>query len=171
MSFSKTCLTFAIVPLGKQEGLGKIPIILPLQGAKLLIFSNNEKYGNELLRKKRRNMKNTKNKLPHMTVTVNATDRDTINQLSRELDIPQRRVVALLIETYTYRNAHDPPDQTVKAIQQSRDLILKRIDSLIAILRDQEKNLLRPTLISSQHNYSLQKTGINEILTTLYQLI
>ena len=104
-----------------------------------------------------------------MTVSVNETDRDTINRLSDELDLSQRRVVSLLIQTY-YR-AHDPPDKTVTTIQQSRDQILKRIDSLIAIIRDQEKNLFKPTLVSCQNNYSFLKVGVNEILSTLSQLI
>lgn len=106
---------------------------------------------------------------PHMTVSVSEEDRDAINRLSRELDLPQRRVVSLLINNYS--SAHDPPDKTVTAVQQSRDQILKRIDSLIAIIRDQEKNLFRPTLTSCQNTYSLQKAGVNEILSTLSQLI
>ena len=114
-------------------------------------------------------MKNNKNKQSHNTVSVNAEDRDTINRLANELDLPQRRIVSLLIQAY--HSVHDPPDKTVTAIQQSRDQILKRIDSLVAILRDQEKNLFKPTLISCQNNYSFQKAGINEILSTLSQLI
>ena len=114
-------------------------------------------------------MENLKNKQSHMTVSVSETDRDTINRLSKELDLPQRRVVSLLIQTYY--SAHDPPDKTISTIQQTRDQILKRIDSLIAILRDQEKNLFRPTLISCQNNYSFQRAGVNEILSTLSQLI
>ena len=104
-----------------------------------------------------------------MTVTVSETDRDAINRLSRELDLPQRRVVSLLIETYF--SAHDPPDKTLTTIQKSKEQILKRIDSLIAIIRDQEKNLFKPTLVSSQNTYSFQKAGVNEILTTLSHLI
>lgn len=114
-------------------------------------------------------MENIKNRQSHATVTVNEADRDTINRLSEELDLPQRWVVSLLIENYV--RAHDPPDQTTKTIQQSRDQILKRIDSLIAIIRDQEKNLFKPTLINSQNTYSFQKAGVNEILSTLSQLI
>ena len=114
-------------------------------------------------------MENIKNRQSHATVTVNEADRDTINRLSEELDLPQRRVVSLLLQAY--HSAHDPPDKTVTAIQQTRDQILKRIDSLIAIIRDQEKNLFKPTLISCQNNYSFQKVGINEILSTLSQLI
>ena len=114
-------------------------------------------------------MENIKNRQSHATVTVNEADRDTINRLSEELDLPQRRVVSLLIENYV--SAHDPPNQTTKTIQQSRDQILKRIDSLIAIIRDQEKNLFKPTLINSQNTYSFQKAGVNEILSTLSQLI
>ena len=114
-------------------------------------------------------MENIKNRQSHATVTVNEADRDTINRLSEELDLPQRRVVSLLIENYV--SAHDPPDQATKTIQQSRDQILKRIDSLIAIIRDQEKNLFKPTLINCQNSYSFQKAGVNEILSTLSQLI
>ena len=114
-------------------------------------------------------MENFKNNQSHMTVSVNEEDRDAINRLSRELDLPQRRVVSLLLETYL--SAHDPPDKTLTAVQQSRDQILKRIDSLIAIIRDQEKNLFRPTLISSQNTYSFQKAGVSEILSTLSHLI
>ena len=114
-------------------------------------------------------MENIKNRQSHNTVSVDAEDRDTINRLAKELDLPQRRVVSLLIENYV--SAHDPPDQTTNTIQQSRDQILKRIDSLIAIIRDQEKNLFRPTLINSQNTYSFQKAGINEILSSLSQLI
>ena len=114
-------------------------------------------------------MENVNTRQQNTTISVNAADRDTINRLSRELDLPQRRVVSLLIQTYF--SAHDPPDKTVTALQQTRDQILKRIDSLIAILRDQEKNLFRPTLISCQNNYSFQKAGVNEILSTLSQLI
>lgn len=105
----------------------------------------------------------------HMTVSVNAEDRDAINRLSEKLELPQRRVVSLLLRAYN--SAHDPPDKTVTTILQSRDQILKRIDALIAIVRDQEKNLFRPTLVSCQSNYSLQKAGVNEILSTLSQLI
>lgn len=115
-------------------------------------------------------MENIKNRQSHATVTVSEADRDTINRLSEELDLPQRRVVSLLLENYV--SAHDPPpDQTTKTIQQSRDQILKRIDSLIAIIRDQEKNLFRPTFINSQNTYSFQKAGVNEILSSLSQLI
>ena len=87
-------------------------------------------------------MENIKNRQSHATVTVSEADRDTINRLSEELDLPLRRVVSLLIENYV--SAHDPPDQTTKTIQQSRDQILKRIDSLIAIIRDQEKKSSQP---------------------------
>lgn len=114
-------------------------------------------------------MENIKNRQSHATVTVSETDRDTINRLSEELDLPQRRVVSLLLENYS--SAHDPPDKTIITIQQSRDQILKRIDSLIAIIRDQEKNLFKPTLINSQNTYSFQKAGVNEILSTLSHLI
>lgn len=114
-------------------------------------------------------MENIKNNQSHNTVSVNAEDRDIINRLAEELDLPQRRVVSLLIQSYY--SAHDPPDRTVTAIQQSRDQILKRIESLIAILRDQEKNLFRPTLVSCQNTYSFQRVGISEILSTLSQLI
>ena len=104
-----------------------------------------------------------------MTVSVDEKDRDTINRLSKELDITQRRVVSLLVSNYS--STHDPPDKMVTTVQQSRDQILKRIDSLIAIIRDQEKNLFRPTLVSCQNGYSFQKVGINEILSTLAHLI
>lgn len=114
-------------------------------------------------------MKYLKNKSSHITVTVNSSDRDVINRIAQELDIPQRRVVSLLVQNY--QGAHDPPDRTTNTIKQSSERILKRIDSLIAIIRDQEKNIFKPTLISCQNSYSIQKAGINEILTTLSQLI
>lgn len=114
-------------------------------------------------------MENHKNKQPHITLSVSEADRDTINRLSKELDLPHRRIVSLLIEAYF--NAQKPPDKTLTAVQQSRDQILKRIDSLIAIIRDQEKNLFKPTLISSQNTYSFQKAGVGEILSTLSHLI
>ena len=104
-----------------------------------------------------------------MTVSVDAADRDRINQLSRQLDLPQRRVVSLLLEAYY--GAHDPPDKTVTIIQQSRDQIIKRIDAVIAILRDQEKTLFKPTLVNGQNIYSFSKASFNEILSVLTQLL
>ena len=110
------------------------------------------------------------------TVGVSEEDKRAINELAQKLDLPQRRVVSLLLETYRKgqqrSSAHDPSDEILlSSIQRTRDNILKRIDDLIAIIRNQEKNLLKPTLISSQNIYSFQKAGINEILTSLTQLI
>ncbi len=109
------------------------------------------------------------------TVGVSEDDKRAINELAQKLDLPQRRVVSLLLETYhkaqVAATAHNPPNELVSNIRLTREQILKRIDALIAILRDQEKNLLKPTLITSQNNYSFQKAGVNEILTTITQLI
>ena len=52
-------------------------------------------------------MENIKTKQSHMTVSVSEADRDAINRLSAELDLPQRRVVSLLLKSYF--SAHDPP--------------------------------------------------------------
>lgn len=121
-------------------------------------------------------MRQSKNIPKHMTISVEPGDRDIINRLSQEYDIPQRKVVSLLLETY--RDSHSqakgkspPEEQVKKAIEESRELILKRIDTVLSFIREQEKFLLKPILVNDQNTYSFLKSGINEILTNLLTLI
>lgn len=107
----------------------------------------------------------------HQTVTVEPGDREAINRLAQELDIPQRKVVSLLLDVYNKSQPHSPPDQVIEAITDSRDQIIKRIDTVISFIKEQEKVLLKPMLSNDQVIYSLLKSGTNELLTNQITII
>ena len=121
-------------------------------------------------------MRQSQNIPKHITISVEPADRETINRISREYDIPQRKVVSLLLEKYqnslNQSSGKSPQEiQVLKAVEESRDQILKRMDTVLSFIREQEKVLLKPILVNDQNTYSFLKSGINEILTNLLTLI
>ena len=118
-------------------------------------------------------MKTAQTKQQNTTVSVTSKDRDRINELADGLNLSQREMVTRLLESYQgvilkdkAPSDSDPPNDTMAAIMDALDKVVKRDDRVIAFIKEQEKVLLNPTLLTVQRtDTQLQK--LIEILSNL----
>jgi len=110
---------------------------------------------------------------PTTTVCVESSDRDAIKEFADGLNLSQREMVTRLIETYrTTIEKQDnaagtgPPEDVLAALREDLDKVLKRDDRIVAFIREQEKNLLKPILQTVQSTDARLKL-LNEILSNL----
>lgn len=114
-----------------------------------------------------------KKKKQTTTVNVECDDRDEINKLAEHLDLSQRQMVSRLIESYRdtvskldETSSHNPPNDILERLAEDMEKVLKRDDRIVAFIREQEKNLLKPILQGVLSNDAQIKL-LNNILSNL----
>ncbi len=113
-------------------------------------------------------MKNSKTPIKMTTVSVDAATRDRVNQEAERLGLSQRQMVARMVEAYdlTQKNDEGRPNLEAKDIFDALDKVLKRDDRVVAFIKEQEKVLLKPILLSAQFT----EARINQLINILSNL-
>lgn len=97
-------------------------------------------------------MKDSKTPIKMTTVSVDASTRDRVNQEAERLGLSQRQMVARMVEAYDLsiqKGSEDAHIET-KDVYDALDKVLKRDDRIVAFIKEQEKVLLKPILLSAQ---------------------
>ncbi len=113
-------------------------------------------------------MKNSKTPIKTTTVSVDSSTRDRVNQEAERLGLSQRQMVARMTEAYDLSIHKDSEEAIidVKDIFDAIDKVLKRDDRIIAFMREQERVLLKPILLSVQTT----DARINQLIKILSNL-
>ena len=113
-------------------------------------------------------MKNSKTPIKTTTVSVDSSTRDRVNQEAERLGLSQRQMVARMAEAYDLsiqKGSEDAPIET-KDVYDALDKVLKRDDRIVAFIKEQEKVLLKPILLSAQST----EARINQLINILSNL-
>ena len=113
-------------------------------------------------------MKNSKTPIKTSTVSVDSSTRDRVNQEAERLGLSQRQMVARMVEAYDLsiqKDSEDAPIET-KDVYDALDKVLKRDDRIVAFIKEQEKVLLKPILLSVQTT----DARINQLIKILSNL-
>ena len=116
-------------------------------------------------------MKPAKTSIKATTVSVEASIRDDINTEAERLGLSQREMVTRLLETYELHNRNPSPteevDESILAkINESLEKVLKRDDRVVAFIKEQEKDLLKP-ILKSVTSTDAQLNQLIDILSNL----
>ena len=102
-------------------------------------------------------MKGHKDSTRTTTVSVDAIARDRINEEAERLGVSQRQMVLRLIESYelemnrkTKKNEMGVDKEMLQNIYDSLEKIQGRDDKVIALIKEQGRTLLNPTLLTVQ---------------------
>lgn len=117
-------------------------------------------------------MKHIENLPKPTTVSVDQSARDYINEEADKLGLSQRQMIQRLVETYeNLKNSKAgasslSPEEQISSIYKSLEKVIKRDDRIVAFIKEQEKILLNPILMSVQST-NAQLTQLVEILSNL----
>ena len=102
-------------------------------------------------------MKGRKDSTRTTTVSVDAIARDRINEEAERLGVSQRQMVLRLIESYelemnrkTKKNEMQVDKEMLQNIYDSLEKIQGHDDKVIALIKEQGRNLMNPTLLTVQ---------------------
>lgn len=117
-------------------------------------------------------MKHKENLPKPTTVSVDQSARDYINEEADKLGLSQRQMIQRLVETYeNLKNSKAgasslSPEEQISSIYESLEKVIKRDDRIVAFIKEQEKILLNPILMSVQST-DARLNQLIEILTNL----
>ncbi len=95
-------------------------------------------------------MKTARKNVPLTTVSVDTSLRDRINSEAERLGLSQRQMIERMMETYDLSLQHEitgpSPPIDAKSLSEMLEKVLKRDDRIVAFIKTQEAELLKPIL-------------------------
>ena len=117
-------------------------------------------------------MKDSKTTSQFTTVSVDGSVRDRINKEAVRLGLSQRQMISRMVEAYELKViadnfSGDSPPAELQDVYSLLEKVLKRDDRVIAFIRTQEQQFLKPILTKE----NLNSIKISDIATKLTELI